>query len=479
MPIKGETDRHLEESYHPTLRVVCRLWKGEARQGNNAGRDLNNRFRFEAKDPALLGVFKEAYEGDRPEQVRIYLPYPDVDGNFPTWMEAHTAAGFKHRCDGETIVEKMVSTRLENGKVSHRKHSASDPCPYSDNVDGCPSCHRVGRLFFHVRELYHAGFTQAGMLSITGKNDIIAFTQELATLQAKYGRLDSSPFSSPQTLGFIPWVLSRVQTEIFRPVIEKKQGQGGKSSYVDTGGRTRGTTWLVSIKPDPEWLEGLMRHWEEMARRQIMTLNQQESISLPTNAIHALPAAAFTEMEPEPEFNTLGETPAWKKFEQLLEVANDPGQIERAKRWALKVGSGQFKQISQFTGYEIAIARATEAAMTRLQTEPAFSEVEAELVAEPEMNPSELAALLQLTPAYSEKIFSIANSVELETIDSQLDSFLIGWASLQKDVEGLPCFGGPSDARDFFTGRNFGAIADQRVKVQAWVETVQSMMANH
>ncbi|HEY9640315.1 MAG TPA: hypothetical protein V6C57_07515 [Coleofasciculaceae cyanobacterium] len=363
MPIKNETDRHLRnESYHPRLRVVCTMHKGAPKQGNNAGQDLRDCFRFETKVPELASYFKREY-GDRPKEIRLYLPYEDVEQNFPTWMESWSASGFKHRCDRETICEKMVETKVGD-KCYWRRQDVQEPCPYV-NAPECPTCRRTGRLFFHIREFYHAGFTQACMMTITGAHDVIDLTEELARYQQQYcNNLSASPFPSAQTLGFIPWVMRRVEKTIFRPILER-----GKQ----TGGRAKGSAWVVSLAPDPEWLAGLMRHSERMA----LLEERKESIAFlqPVDQ-QALPPSTPQIPSIAPSYDSLDRTPAWQKFEELLRVAENEGAIARARDWILKVNSGQFRQVSVFEGYEMAVMYAVKEALDRFAP---VHEVEAEV----------------------------------------------------------------------------------------------------
>lgn len=271
MPIAGKTDTATENSIGG-LQVVYRLWKGNKKGDRSAGSDLKNRFRFEAND-RTREKFEQFYRTSQPESVRIFLPYAHVDDVFQTWMESYTAQGLKHRCNGERIIEEMVKVPYPakvKGKIethyTWQKKACDRPCMKGDSpVCQDPECDQQGRLFFYVRELYSQGLgsTKCGMLTVTGDHDITGFHEQLRGLQAKYGSLHASPIPSPQTFGFIPYVLTREEKSIFRPAAPGAEH------------KVRGTTWVLSISEDPEWLQALQR-WQQA--REMMKLAENPEI---------------------------------------------------------------------------------------------------------------------------------------------------------------------------------------------------------
>ena len=293
MPIAGITDRKTED-YPAGLSIVGKVWKGDPKTDRAPGRDLNDKFRVEIEDERWRKKFLDAYGTLTPQSINIYLPYQEVDRCFETWYAAFTAQGFKHKCDGERIVEKMVGMPYEGRdgtKFHYTKQKVDEPCLKGDNPV-CNACGEKGSglLYFYVRELYSAGMgaTKGFRMSVHGANDIPVLHDQLAQLQHAYGSLSGSPVPHPATFGYIPFVLTRTKRNITKPIVETKT-EGGKKRYNHTGARSQSEYWALSISEDPAWLESLQRFYQEQeymrlsAHPELMRLYGHDAIALPAS----------------------------------------------------------------------------------------------------------------------------------------------------------------------------------------------------
>ena len=233
--------------------VAGRVWKGTKRGENRPGQDLKNKFRLELPKE-YQGDFISYYGSLTPSFVRVFLPYTSSDEVFETWNEAYTAKGFKHRCNGETIVHQMVTLDSQRGGKSYKKPCRMDcnlPCQRKEGQDICGECQSQGRIKFLIRELApRMGFDSIVMQTVTGINDVLGVTQQLRSLEATFGTLRDSPVPSPSTYGHIPFVMQRYEKEISIPLYDSK-------SKAYTEGRSRTDTYPILITVDPEWLDHL------------------------------------------------------------------------------------------------------------------------------------------------------------------------------------------------------------------------------
>lgn len=304
MPIVGITDKKTED-YPTGLSIIGKVWKGGEKTDRMPGRDLGDKFRVEIEDERWRKKFLDAYGTLTPQSINIYLPFQTVDRCFETWFAAFTAQGFKHKCDGETIVEKMVGMPYEGRdgtKVRYSKQKVNEPCLKGDNPV-CNTCGEKGSglLYFYVRELYSAGMgaTKGFRMSIHGANDIPILHEQLSQLQQAYGSLSGSPVPHPATFGYIPFILTRTKRNITKPIVETKT-ENGKKRYNHTGARSQSEYWALSVSEDPAWLESLQRFYQEQeymrlsAHPELLRLYNREVISLPPSAQIALPSASTT-----------------------------------------------------------------------------------------------------------------------------------------------------------------------------------------
>lgn len=215
-PIKGLTD-----DVAPRFPRLGKLRKGgpsvekvnkDGRKYNSYGPELEY-FRFTAT-PEVEAAFQAAY-GEQPALIHVYLPYDSVDENFATWREEWSGGGLVHRCDGQT----MTIWRTADGKYSQQ----AKPC------DGT-KCKPVGRLEVIIPELWGAGFVGHVTLETHSLHDLRNITAALlATAQAGRG------------LRGIQFNLRRVKAQISTPA--------------GNGQRATREKWLVSLEPNPDWVQ--------------------------------------------------------------------------------------------------------------------------------------------------------------------------------------------------------------------------------
>jgi hypothetical protein len=231
VPIIGLTDRG------PAFPKIGVLRKGGAKVSDRQpGQDLKDHFRLETNDGEIVRAFARAY-GEKPNHIRVMLPYATVAENFDTWQEAWTAGALQHRCDGQTCV----------------RHLQKDGT-YSSKPVSCPGgCKPAGRLTVWIPDLGRAGVV---IVPTTSIHDIAELQSNLEAAEALRGDLRG-----------IPFVLSRRPRKISTP------GTDGK--------RRRMEKWLLSIEPAPDWVR--------------LQLAATARAALPNIEIKALPAPAVDE----------------------------------------------------------------------------------------------------------------------------------------------------------------------------------------
>ena len=204
MPILGLTDRGAAFPRIGTLRKG-----GPKVSDRQPGQDLKDYFRLDTQDAEVARTFARAY-GDRPNDIRVMLPYATTAENFDTWQEEWSAGALRHRCDSRTCVRYLH----EDGTY----HDDPRPCP--------GGCKPAGRLVIWIPELQRAGVIVVPTTSIW---DIIELQSNLDAAQAMRGDLRG-----------IPFILRRAPRKISTP------GPDGK--------RRRLEKWLLSIEPAPDWV---------------------------------------------------------------------------------------------------------------------------------------------------------------------------------------------------------------------------------
>lgn len=217
MPIKGLTDKRA------ALPRVGVLRKGAPKPNDKQpGRDLQNHFRFDTDDSEAAEAFRAAY-GDRPNNIRLLLPYATAAENFETWREDWVRGSLKHRCDGEVC----VFSRNHDGSSSHRPV----PCP--------GGCRPHGRLMVIIPALARMAYVE---VSTTSWYDIEELQANLEAVEAMRGDLRG-----------IPMILSRYKRMVSCPVLNTDRGSPDYGK--PTGQRARREKWLLRIEAARDWVQ--------------------------------------------------------------------------------------------------------------------------------------------------------------------------------------------------------------------------------
>ncbi len=288
MPIKNLTD-----SVVPSFGIIGKLRKGDEKSENKPGKELDY-WRFTSDRPEIVTAFTNAF-GEKPRNIKVFVPFATPDEAFPTWCEVWGATGLSHRCDGETAF-----IWLEDGKYKR----GSKPCP-GGHKDNDPLNDAVGRLSIIIPELVQAGYVGYVTMVTHGKHDILAISK---SLQAVY----ESRLGNPLGLRGVSFDLRRVQEEVSTP------GFGSQK-----GNRSKTKKWNVKLEPSADWV----RLQLEMAHNE--TMQKQ------------LPDAIEAEAEPEPEIDAIGElnaigTSLWHdQWEKVKKSIGDSygGDVEKMLEW--------------------------------------------------------------------------------------------------------------------------------------------------
>lgn len=157
---------------------IGRLRKGAPKPERGPGKDLDY-FRFEST-PEIMEIFESKY-GEKPREIRCYLPFDDLDNVFMAFQELWGKGGLVHRCDGEYCWEYDQFGVLRQ---------TTKPCPTKHLSDTDKlKCKQVGRLFIWIPELLEAGHVGYVTALTTSIIDIQAIYDELKAIYDMAGRL--------------------------------------------------------------------------------------------------------------------------------------------------------------------------------------------------------------------------------------------------------------------------------------------------
>lgn len=229
MPIKGLTDRGL------AFPEIGQIRKGAKKptDGKRPGADLTYfRVEFDEQEKTAAADFLKVYK-DKPAQIRIFLPFNEIERMWDAWLEAYTAGRLVARSDGEWITyqldnsgEVIVHNGLDaNGnRVPHPVNGIGGYDYKGEAVKFKPT----GRLKVIVPELARAAYLT---VMTTSTHDIGNISSQLAAFKELNGG----------QLAGIPFVLRRRPKAISTP-----SGENGQ--------RARRVKWLISIEADPKWV---------------------------------------------------------------------------------------------------------------------------------------------------------------------------------------------------------------------------------
>lgn len=253
MAIKGLTDRGL------SFPEIGQIRKGEKKTDpRKPGKDLQYfRVVFGEQEAEAQAEFERIY-GGQPAEIKIILPFNEIERQWEAWLEAYTAGRMVARADGEWfhyLVDTATGAVLvKNGidlKSGQPRPFVEGPVGWYKNQKGEKEpiwCKPVGRLKIIVPELARAAYLTVMTTSIY---DIANISDQLRAFQTINGG----------QLAGIPLVLRRRPRSISTPNAD--------------GTRARRVKWLLSIEADPEWV-----------KRRLMATKQA---ALPGNGLALLP----------------------------------------------------------------------------------------------------------------------------------------------------------------------------------------------
>lgn len=271
MPIKGLTDQRKE--FNSLGRIEISVFKGDRKSEKSAGADLKSRLRITTTNTIARSILRCYGDPDSngdilTEAIALYLPFDEVDRTFNCSMKAHTASGLEMICDRHTISKKCIPQKDAKGNTWRPLVDVEEVCPMRDKgfTGECPNkCAKEGQFYFYIKELLDRDMMLPARITVHGFEDITYLNTKLEEYRELIGSLTRSPFPAHQYRHKIPFILSRTQVKIKRPIVDKE------NNYVRTGKKTDGTTWALTLQIDPTWME-LHRRWqlmEEFKNRQL------------------------------------------------------------------------------------------------------------------------------------------------------------------------------------------------------------------
>jgi hypothetical protein len=251
----GQTGSSKEsEMLDPALRRSKNLILGKIKKGeeqDELGRMGKNTDYFRLAPSSnfsgLLDTFINLY-GDRPRSLNIMLPYGTVDQNFDESFEEYakyskgTTRGYlRRKCTGKKIILQLSEQTTE---YNHAEVDCIAP--------SC-GCKRVARLTFYLTEFLAMGYSLPFLLETRSHNDMANIFSALEQAQAFIEMLLPG-----RSLAGARFILERYEEEILTPAFVKGQKEAIPGKLA-----TR-SEWLVGLKPDPQWVQKLMRESHQL-----------------------------------------------------------------------------------------------------------------------------------------------------------------------------------------------------------------------
>lgn len=226
MPIKSlET----KDASFPRL---GKIKKGAEKPKSGPGKDLDY-FRIDTQRQDVRDAVLDVY-GAEPRELRVWLPHSEVDENFDPWMKEYTGGSLERQCDGEN-----QHVWMEGGKIKS-VNQGCEPISCVRETTGC-QCKQTAHLHVMIDELFRQGIVGYFAVETHSINDIITIT---SNLRAAYAM-------RPNLCG-IPFILRRQMQSISTP-----RGEN----------RVRTDKSLLSLEPDPSWVQAQLQRTYQAALR--------------------------------------------------------------------------------------------------------------------------------------------------------------------------------------------------------------------
>jgi hypothetical protein len=262
MPIVGLTDRGLSFAQIGVIRKGAPKDPG----GNRPGKDLEYfRVVFDDAETESAKRFVEVY-GQQPKLINVVFPFNDIDQIGQFWLEAYTAGRMIARSDGRVYTYKVDMETgeivVKNGvNIQTGQPELYDPNKpegfYRNSKTGQMEpvfCKGVGRIRLVVPELRRYAYL---LLMTTSIHDIINLSEQLQAIWE----------SNNHRIAGIPFILQRKPRKVSTP------------DQKDKTKRARRTKWLLSIEPNPLWVETKLLAMEKEAY--MLDPGQRPTASLP------------------------------------------------------------------------------------------------------------------------------------------------------------------------------------------------------
>lgn len=251
------------------------------------GKDYNNQsLRIASNNKLIMSKLSQSYEtldsnGDIITPfIRIYLAYEEIEKVFQTSLRKHTKSGLEIVCDRQAIIQEMVTVKDYKGNVVRELQECNKPCPVAGKHLGyeCQNgCKAQGVLYFYIQELFNdSGCHYPCKLTTHSNEDLLYIGDETAgflksTLD-ELGSICTPPFPIPKWKHHIPFILTRTEVLVKRPILENN---------LKTGKKSDDTHWALSLSVDPEYLHlhELWKQYEEMKRHNL-SISQNSVIGL-------------------------------------------------------------------------------------------------------------------------------------------------------------------------------------------------------
>jgi hypothetical protein len=232
---------------------------------------------------------------DKPVDLRIYLPFDDIDSNFPAYHQYWVASALVCRGDGESIqyainpqtgkiivrdgvaIDDFESSTPDSGKMSFRPGDRIE-CPGMSHhlYTKCQMCKPNAMLIVLLRDIPRLAYYQVATTSI---HNIVNLTEQMTYIKQTIGRLQGVPF-----------ILKLRPQKISVPT------QDGKRQRVEK--------YLMSLEVDPEWVKKLMDTQDRLADPAHILI--AESVEDDGDVIDLEPEQPVNDNAPQ-----FGEPPVW------------------------------------------------------------------------------------------------------------------------------------------------------------------------
>lgn len=255
----------------------------------------------------------EALGTSEPRELRVWLPFNEIENVFPAYHQYWVASALVCRGDGEIItyainpqmgrviirdgrvVEAFESKGLDGQQV-HYDLNQLMPCPgvKHDLYPKCANCKPNAMLLVMLRDVPRMAYYQIATTSIW---NIVNLTSELVFIQEKTGG----------RLSGVPFVLKLEEREISVPAEAQADGNGKRT----VTGRQRVKKWLLSLEVDEDWYRQLLAVERQLAAPDRLLALPEFGGETQNLASRPAPDVVYAQPPPQPSRPFVVEPPVW------------------------------------------------------------------------------------------------------------------------------------------------------------------------